>query len=249
MLHVRYVHSPTLSSERMSRKDYDHNDSVAKRNLWSGASGGRHQDELISSKPPIVKKLWVGLSGLRERRTKVQYPLFYCIPSTLFQFQASKINLYLITSNTNKRPFVSNRIVCNSGSFVLLEMDLFQECTDIGTNEPSMCTVHTLWYGVWFPGLALWNPVSITIRTKKNTVFWAVALCGFIINRRLGGMCHLHLQGSNHLTLSLARVISSILKMEATRSSETSVYTKPTRRHIPEEGILHSHRSDNLKYY
>jgi hypothetical protein len=31
----------------------------------------------------------------------------------------------------------------------------------------------------------------------------------------------------------------STLKMEAIRSSETSVYTRSTRRHIPEDGILH----------
>jgi hypothetical protein len=32
---------------------------------------------------------------------------------------------------------------------------------------------------------------------------------------------------------------SSTLKMETRRSSETSVYNKPTWRHIPEDGILH----------
>jgi hypothetical protein len=31
--------------------------------------------------------------------------------------------------------------------------------------------------------------------------------------------------------------------------SETSVYNKPTRRHVPADGILHSHRRDNLKSY
>jgi hypothetical protein len=36
------------------------------------------------------------------------------------------------------------------------------------------------------------------------------------------------------------------LKMEAIRSSETSVHTRSTRRHIPEDGILHSHRGENL---
>jgi hypothetical protein len=41
----------------------------------------------------------------------------------------------------------------------------------------------------------------------------------------------------------------STLKMEAICSSETSVHTRSTRRHIPEHGILHSHRRDNLKYY
>jgi hypothetical protein len=29
----------------------------------------------------------------------------------------------------------------------------------------------------------------------KNAVFWDVEPCGFIINRRFGGMCLLHLQG------------------------------------------------------
>jgi hypothetical protein len=37
--------------------------------------------------------------------------------------------------------------------------------------------------------------------------------------------------------------------MEATRSSETSVNKISTRRHIPEDGILHSHRRENLKSY
>jgi hypothetical protein len=37
------------------------------------------------------------------------------------------------------------------------------------------------------------------------------------------------------------------LMMEATCSFETSVLIRTTRRHIPEDGILHSHRRENLR--
>jgi hypothetical protein len=39
------------------------------------------------------------------------------------------------------------------------------------------------------------------------------------------------------------------LMMEALRSSETSVLARGTRRDIPEDAILYSHRSENLKSY
>jgi hypothetical protein len=54
---------------------------------------------------------------------------------------------------------------------------------------------------------------------------------------------------SSRLTLFFVRVISFTLKLEATHSSETSVYNKPTRCHIPEGRTVHSHLRENLKSY
>jgi hypothetical protein len=67
--------------------------------------------------------------------------------------------------------------------------------------------------------------------------------------RRFGGTFRLHLQGrrNNASEKKVSLHVTSTLKMEAKYSSETSVYNKPTRRKIPEDGILHSHRRDNLK--
>jgi hypothetical protein len=49
------------------------------------------------------------------------------------------------------------------------------------------------------------------------------------------------------LTLVHRSWIASTLKMEAILSSEMSVNKILTQRHIPEDGILHSHRREHLK--
>jgi hypothetical protein len=55
------------------------------------------------------------------------------------------------------------------------------------------------------------------------------------------------MQPPAHSGFSLADF--STLRMEAISSSETAVHTRSTWHHIPEDGILHSHRCENLKSY
>jgi hypothetical protein len=67
--------------------------------------------------------------------------------------------------------------------------------------------------------------------------------CGYCKNRVYGGKL---LVAAN----DVARPLNLFtLIMVAIRSSETPVLTKATRRHIQEDGILHSHRNENLKSY
>jgi hypothetical protein len=44
-------------------------------------------------------------------------------------------------------------------------------------------------------------------------------------------------------------LIRDTLMMEALRSFKTSLFTTATRRNIPEDGMLHSHRRELLKSY
>jgi hypothetical protein len=88
------------------------------------------------------------------------------------------------------------------------------------------------------PLTVLRSTLWITIQTK-NAVFWDVPPCRSCVNRRFGGTYRLHLQGSK-----IREPETSV-----SRQQQTSVHTRSTRRHIPEDGILHTHRRGNLKSY
>jgi hypothetical protein len=85
----------------------------------------------------------------------------------------------------------------------------------------------------------------------KNALFWDVTPCGSCKIRGFGGKYRLHHQdGRNQRAGKTLAVTSNWITLRRnTNYSETSVLTRTTRRHIAEDGILHSLRLENLKYY
>jgi hypothetical protein len=98
-----------------------------------------------------------------------------------------------------------------------------------------------------------------TLKLLKNAVFRDVTPCISSCEQMFRRNYCLHLQGikicepgtsvSRWLQADSSLADFYTLKMEAICSSETSVHTKFTRSHIPEDGILRSHRRENLKSY
>jgi hypothetical protein len=75
----------------------------------------------------------------------------------------------------------------------------------------------------------------------KNAVLWDVAPGIYFVFGRFGVTYRLHLQGiRNSRAMNQREQVAVVhsLKMEAIRSSETSVNKISTWRHIPEDGIL-----------
>jgi hypothetical protein len=88
----------------------------------------------------------------------------------------------------------------------------------------------------------------------NNAALWDVTPCGSCKGRRFEGTYSLHHRVTRMSELRNLAVTSNRCMlpgtpmMEAIRSSETSVFTRATRRIVPED-ILHRHSHENITSY
>jgi hypothetical protein len=89
--------------------------------------------------------------------------------------------------------------------------------------------------------------------TKIGKLGTMLAITSIQITLRRNTMHYAFLRSALRLLLTANVVSSSLilitLIMRAIRYSETSVLPRATRRNIPEDGILHSHRREHFKSY
>jgi 5-methylcytosine-specific restriction endonuclease McrA len=76
-----------------------------------------------------------------------------------------------------------------------------------------------------------------TVIRRNNIILWDVTQCGYLRNVQLLVTAHVIPRSPFLVTLMMKPLLSS----------ETSVHTRATLRHIAENRNLHSHRSENLK--
>jgi hypothetical protein len=76
--------------------------------------------------------------------------------------------------------------------------------------------------------------------SMKNAVFWGVMPCYSCMNRPFGG---------NIASITRVERASELVTASAVTSSEMFASKTATRCNIPEDGIAHTHRRENLKSY
>jgi hypothetical protein len=102
--------------------------------------------------------------------------------------------------------------------------------------------VLTAFYGHSFVNVRFEVSTAVTVMI---IIFWEMTPCGSYKNRRFGDAVY-----NRAYCFALCLLVSFTLKMEAIRSSETSVLIRATRRHLPEDDNHHSFVNFwNIQFY